>query len=257
MNISACAAQLHQLLGVTVAPVAVAFRPAAPAGVRRVATPSPAGCAYWKRAAHGEIFYTEAMDHDGCAVGAHTLGIDLPPEQAQELSTLVGKMIQLQYIGVEEVAALPRRTDPFHVAVYAPLAQAPCDPDVVLVRGNAKQVMLVAEAARAAGIGDEVAAMGRPACAMIPEVLRSAHGTTSLGCIGNRVYTELADDELYFAIPGPAIAEVVGKLDAIISANRELQQYHRSRAHGSDVSLEAGEFGRYSGSDETRPIQEM
>ena len=125
--------------------------------------------------------------------------------------------------------------------MYAPLAQAPCDPDVVLV-GNAKQVMLVDEAARAAGIGDEVAAMGRPACAMIPKVLRSAHGTTSLGCIGNRVYTELADDELYFAVPGPAIAEVVGKLDAIVSANRELEQYHRSRAHGSDVSLEVGEF---------------
>ena len=63
---------------------------------------------------------------------------------------------------------MPRRTEPFGVAVYAPLAEAPVDPDVVLVRGDARQIMLVAEAARAAGIGHDGAAMGRPACAMIP-----------------------------------------------------------------------------------------
>jgi hypothetical protein len=33
------------------------------------------------------------------------------------------------------------------VAVYAPLAAAPVPPDVVLVRGNARQVMLLAGAA--------------------------------------------------------------------------------------------------------------
>lgn len=235
MDVRRCAAQLHTLLELTVPPVAVAFRHAAPGGVRRVATPSPAGCAYWKRAAQGEIFYTEATDHYGCAVGAHTHGVELPPEQAQELGTLVGTMVQLEYIRAEEAATLPRRRDPFRIAVYAPLAEAPCDPDVVLVRGNAKQVMLVAEAARAVGMGHEGATLGRPACAMIPEVLQLARGTTSLGCIGNRVYTGLADDELYFAIPGPAIAAVVGKLDAIVNANRELQKYHRSRAHGSDA----------------------
>jgi hypothetical protein len=53
--------------------------------------------------------------------------------------------------------------------------------------------------------------------------------TASLGCIGNRVYTNLADDELYFALPGAQIGLVVEKLAAIIRANHELENFHRAR----------------------------
>jgi hypothetical protein len=43
------------------------------------------------------------------------------------------------------------------------------------------------------------------------------------------VYTGLGDDELYVAIPGHGVSEVVGKLGTIIAANRELEGFHRSR----------------------------
>ena len=52
---------------------------------------------------------------------------------------------------------------------------------------------------------------------------------TSLGCIGNRVYTEMADDELYFALPGGQLGRVVEKLAVIVNANRELEKYHRAK----------------------------
>jgi len=130
---------------------------------------------------------------------------------------------------MEEVGALPRRTELFKVAVYAPLAEAPVPPDVVLVRGRARQIMLVAEAARAAGLAGDAAAMGRPACAMIPAVLDRPGAVTSLGCIGNRVYTGLGDDELYFTIPGGRIGDVVERLETVLHANRELEQYHQAR----------------------------
>jgi uncharacterized protein (DUF169 family) len=143
---------------------------------------------------------------------------------------VVTTMVGLQYIRMEEVAALPRRTDPFRVAVYAPLAEAPVPPDVVLVRGRARQIMLVAEAARAAGLAGDAAAMGRPACAMIPAVLAGpGGGVTSLGCIGNRVYTGLGDDELYFTIPGARVGDVVERLEIVLHANRELEKYHEGR----------------------------
>jgi hypothetical protein len=44
--------------------------------------------------------------------------------------------------------------------------------------------------------------MGRPACATSPAVPAGAGAVTSLGCIGNRVYTGRGNDELYFTIPG-------------------------------------------------------
>ncbi len=229
MNVKHMAAKLSELLGLRVAPVAVAFRAAAPAGVGRVARAGPVGCAYWRSAAEGRVFYTEAADHYNCPVGSYTHGVTLPADRARELEGVVGTMVGLQYIRMEEVQTLPRLTEPFGVAVYAPLADAPVDPDVVLVRGNARQIMLVAEAARAAGIGPDGPALGRPACSMIPEAMRAARGNTSLGCIGNRVYTGLGDDELYFTVPGARLDEVVLKLETIVHANRELEQYHEGR----------------------------
>lgn len=221
--------RMTELLGLRAAPVAVTFTSAAPAGVPRVAKTGPAGCAYWKQAAEGAVFYTEAADHFNCPVGSYTHGVGLPPERAKELEGVVGTMVGLQYIRMEEVGALPRRTEPFKVAVYAPLAEAPVPPEVVLVRGRARQIMLVAEAARAAGLAGDAAAMGRPACAMIPAVLDRPGAVTSLGCIGNRVYTGLGDDELYFTIPGGRIGDVVERLETVLHANRELEQYHQAR----------------------------
>ena len=221
--------RLIELLSLRSAPVAVTFAATPPPGVARVSKSGPAGCAYWKQAAEGAVFYTEAADHFNCPVGSHTHGVPLPPERAKELEGVVGTMVGLQYIRMEEVGALPRRTDPFGVAVYAPLAETPVPPDVVIVRGRARQIMLVAEAARAAGLAGDAAAMGRPACAMIPAALARPDGVTSLGCIGNRVYTGLGDDELYFTIPGGRVGDVVERLEAVLHANRELERYHEGR----------------------------
>jgi uncharacterized protein (DUF169 family) len=64
---------------------------------------------------------------------------------------------------------------------------------------------------------------------MIPQALSTARGTTSLGCIGNRVYTGLGDAELYFTIPGSRLPDVVAKLETVVHANRELEHYHEGR----------------------------
>ena len=221
--------RLTELLNLRIPPVAVSFPAAPPAGVPRVAKAGPAGCAYWKQAAEGAVFYTEAADHYNCPVGSYTHGVALPPERAAELEGVVGTMVSLQYIRMDEVAALPRRTEPLQIAVYAPLARAPVPPDVVLVRGRAREIMLVAEAALAAGLAGDGAAMGRPACAAIPATLGKPGGVTSLGCIGNRVYTGLADDELYFTIPGARVGDVVERLESVLHANRELEAYHQGR----------------------------
>jgi len=222
--------QLQELLGLALPPVAIAFRAAAPAGIARIAAPAPAGCGYWRLAAEGKVFYTEAEDHYTCPVGAHTHGVDLPPAVAKELNGLVQTMVQMQYIKMEEIPSIPRRRGPFGVALYAPLARAPFEPDVVLVRGTVKQLMLLAEAAQAVGVAGGGATMGRPTCAVLPESLQSGRAATSFGCIGNRVYTGLGDDEGYYAIPGAKVADVVSRLAVIVEANRQLEIFHRSRA---------------------------
>ena len=57
-----------------------------------------------------------------------------------------------------------------------------------------------------------------------------AHGTvTSLGCVGNRTYTGLGEDEFYVAVPGADLSEIADALEVVKSANAELLAYARSR----------------------------
>ncbi len=223
------ATHLVELLELERHPVAVAFLDTPPKDLPRVEQMGAAGCGYWKRAAAGEAFYTEATDHYGCPIGAHTHGIGLPEEQGAELEDVIGTMVKLEYLEMQEVAEIPRREEPFNVVGYAPLVETTFEPDVVLVRGNTRQIMVLAEAAHAAGVTCQSSMVGRPTCAAIPEVIQSGLSATNLGCIGNRVYTELGDGELYFAFAGLQLEDIVKRLSVIVNANKQLETYHRER----------------------------
>jgi uncharacterized protein (DUF169 family) len=228
---------LAELLHLTVPPVAIAFVDTPPPGVSRVSAGEPAGCGYWRRAAGGEVFFTVADDHKGCPVGAHTHNVTLSPPEQASLMDMVQTMVGLSYLRMDEVPQIPTRRTPLQVAVYAPLAAAPVPPDVVLVRGNPQQLMLLAEAAQAAGLTGEGATLGRPTCAVLPEAINSARTAASFGCIGNRVYTGAGDTEAYFAIPGPHLGAIEEKLSVIVRANQELEKFHRGRAAAAPTAL--------------------
>lgn len=224
------AAKIGELLDLAHPPVAVRFREDPPEGVARIDDPAVSGCTYWKLASEGRTFYTTASDHFGCPVGSYTHGIELPEAQAAELEGMVGTMVQLEYLTMEEVPEIPRRSESFGVAVYAPATDASDeDADAVLIHGNAKQMMLLAESARAAGVPADSGPGGRPTCAAIPSVMTSGGAATNLGCIGNRVYTGLDDDELYFVIAGSQLDAVAARLATIVKANTELEKFHRGR----------------------------
>ena len=223
------ATQISELLRLVRPPVAVKFQKSAPANIPSIDKAAVSGCTYWKLAAQGQTFYTEASDHYGCPIGAYTHGIELPDDEAKELEGLVGTMVELQYISMDEVPEIPQLSGQFGVAVYSPLEAAPFEPDVVLICGDAKQMMLLAEAAHAAGLASDTSMVGRPTCAAIPAVMQSHSAAANLGCIGNRVYTGLADDELYFVVPGPQLGAVVEKLATIVKANHELEKFHQAR----------------------------
>ena len=221
---------IARLLNLDSTPIAIAFVEQAPAGVKHVGAAEPAGCAYWRRAAEGEVFYTMADDHKRCPVGAHTHNVELTAAEQNELMALVGTMVGLQYLKMEEVPQIPTRKTPLQVAVYSPLDAAPVPPDVVLVRGNARQLMLLAEAAQSAGVAGSSPTMGRPTCAVLPEAINSDLTSASFGCIGNRVYTGAGDTDAYFAIPGNRLSAVHDKLAIVVRANDELEKFHRTRA---------------------------
>jgi uncharacterized protein (DUF169 family) len=220
--------QIISHLGITRRPVAIAFRPTAPAGVRKFMGTEPSGCSFWRLAGAGQTFYTVPTDHANCAIGAHTHAIPLPAERTAELEQTLTFMTGLGYVKMEEVPGIPRLPETPGAVVYAPLGQTPVDPDVVLVAGKPGKLMLLQEAALRAGVAAPAPLLARPTCMALPAAL-SAGVLASTGCVGNRVYTDLGDDELYIAIPGRALAALVNELATISAANATLASYHRQR----------------------------
>ena len=208
-------------------PVAIAFADSAPAGTPALKGTQPSGCSFWRLAADGAAFYTVPADHLNCPVGSYTHNIALPPEREAELTGTLSLMADVGYIKMTEVPSIPRLAQSPNVIVYAPLAASPIAPDVVVLSGRPSKLMLLHEAASRAGVAT-TPLLGRPTCMAVPAAL-SGGVASSLGCIGNRVYTDVGDDEFYSVIAGSDLGGVCDALGTILSANRTLADYHRER----------------------------
>jgi len=220
--------QLSEALGLQRRPVAVAFRPAPPPGVPRFSGVEPSGCSFWRLAMSDQTFYTVPADHHNCPIGSYTHNIALPAERAKELEQTLGLMVDLGYLRMEEVPGIPRLPTAPGAVVYAPLGDIPVDPDVVLVAGRPGRVMLLQEAALRAGIASPAPLLGRPTCMALP-ASRAQGVIATTGCVGNRVYTDLGEDELYVVIPGKDVARVAAEAQTIANANLKLTEYHQGR----------------------------
>jgi uncharacterized protein (DUF169 family) len=209
-------------------PVAVSFLDAPPANVPKFSGTEPSGCSYWRLAAEGRVFCTVPEDHFNCAVGAYTHNIALSLEREKETQQTLKMMFELNYVKPEEVPAIPRLAKAPAVIAYAPLGDSPFAPDVVLFSCKPSAAMLLNEAANRAGVASGAPALGRPTCMALPASLQ--HGAIlSLGCVGNRVYTGLGEDEVYIVLRGRDLAIIADALATIADANAALGEYAAAR----------------------------
>ena len=81
--------------------------------------------------------------------------------------------------------------------------------------------------------------MGRPACAVVPQVMNTGRAALSLGCCGARAYLDrLTDDVAIFAIPGAKLEAYTRRIESLAKANAVLGKLpsnppprHRRRSH--------------------------
>jgi uncharacterized protein (DUF169 family) len=98
---------------------------------------------------------------------------------------------------------------------------------VLFVR--ASQTLILVEAAEGVDHGAPPA-MGRPACAVVPQVVNSGRAALSLGCCGARAYIDaMTDDVAIFAMPGGRLAEYAARVTELARANAVLGTFHRLR----------------------------
>jgi uncharacterized protein (DUF169 family) len=209
-------------------PIAISFTEAVPAGVRQHTGRVPAGCRFWEDAASA-AFATSASDHALCAIGVYTHNLEPSPAQQTDLMDALRIFGDLAYVRQEDLALIPVLQSRPGYVVYAPLADSPISPDVVLLFVNANQTLILSEATQQVE-RQNAPAMGRPACAVVPQVMNTDRAALSLGCCGARAYLDsLTDDVAIFAIPGAKLEAYVQRIEALTKANATLSIFHQRR----------------------------
>ena len=234
---SELANQLTTSLKLSLPPIAVAFSDAVPAGVAAFDGTVPAGCSFWQEAAT-RTFATSAADHALCSIGIHTHHLSpAPATQAVELMTTLEAMQGLDYVRAEEVAAIPVLERSARYTIYGPLADFPLTPDVVLLFAHAQQSLILTEAVARVDEGIPPA-MGRPACAVVPQVTNGGHAAMSLGCCGARAYLDaMSDDVALWALPADKLDAYCKEIGILANANTVLTVFHERRR----TDVEAGQ----------------
>src|SRR5579884_1980427 len=220
--------RLAATLHLTTAPIGIAFAGAAPDGVPAFDAPMPppapdgrtgrvpAGCVFWMHAAE-RAFTTEAADHGNCSVGSFTHGLRTAEEVAGNGD--VAALVSSGWAPETLLSGLPHVQAPTTHVTYGPVGATPVDPDVVLIRLNAKQLMVLSDAVP--GLRVE----GKPQCHIVAIAQEQGEIAASVGCMLSRVRTGMPSTEMTCAIPASKLAEVVASIERNAVADAAVAQY--------------------------------
>jgi uncharacterized protein (DUF169 family) len=226
-------AELTQALSLKQPPITITFTDSLPSGLGSGSGRVAAGCRFWQDAAE-QAFATVAADHNACAIGVHTHNLEPSPVQQTDLMDALKIFGNLGYVRPEDLPQIPVLLSRSKYVIYAPLGETPLPPDVVLMFANANQTLVLSEAVQQVE-GGNPPAMGRPACAIVPQVINTGKAAVSLGCCGARAYLDiLTDDVALFAFPGATVEGYFNRILALANANQILTRFHQMRRQDID-----------------------
>ena len=229
--------ELRETVGISKRPVAVTFLTSPPQGVPKFAGKAPSGCSFFGIASGGMTFYTVPADHYNCSVGCYSCNLPLPPGHAEELEKSLQILSDSGSIQLNDIRSVPRTAENPQVVVYSPLGDTPVGPDIAVLMVRPLQAMVLQEAASRRRIKIHVAPFGKPTCMLFHKVLMET-AITSAGCMGNRVYNALGDDEFYMLIPGKLLPKITDEIQLIATANTKLAEYYLHQRHILDTTIE-------------------
>jgi uncharacterized protein (DUF169 family) len=219
---------LTALLRLTVPPIAISFLESPPGNLPRpggtMPAPTPdgrtgavvAGCVFWMMATE-RAFATVAADHDNCNVGSFTHGFKSLAETAKGAD--VAALLETRWVTPEAVGQIASVSRKPGAIAYGPLATTAIDPDVVFLRVNAKQVMLLHEAC------PDLRFEGKPQCHIVALAKEKGDLAVSTGCMLSRVRTGMSNNEMTFAVSGHRLGELIERLKAARAADMQVAAY--------------------------------
>jgi uncharacterized protein (DUF169 family) len=222
------AGKLTDSLRLAQPPVGIAFADRVPEGVAAYAGLSPAGCRFWQEAGT-RVFATAPRDHDLCSIGVYTHNLEANSTVHTDLQDALKVFGDLGYVRPQDMPFIPVLERQPKVVVYGPLASIPIPPDVVLLFVKSDQALILSEASQQLENGLPPA-LGRPACAVVPQAFNTGRTALSLGCCGARAYLDvLTPDVALYAIPGSKLEAFTERVAALAAANAILTKFHSLR----------------------------
>jgi len=227
-EMTAIAATLTESLALAHPPIAICPVDRVPPGVPMWQGRVPAGCRFWQEAGR-EVFATAPVDHDLCAIGTFTHNLPGSTAHEADRADALAVFADLGYVRAEDLPLIPVLAARPSYVVYGPLDRVPVVPEVVLLFVRADQTLILAEASQQVE-GGLPPAMGRPACAIVPQASNQGRAALSLGCCGARAYLDvLTDDVALYALPGRHLAAYAERVVALARANATLTAFHQIR----------------------------
>jgi uncharacterized protein (DUF169 family) len=219
---------LTSALGLAVQPIAISFSAKPVEGVPAFDAPMapptpdgrtgrvPAGCVFWMKAVDA-TFNTAPEDHGNCSVGSLTHGLKTLDEVADKED--VATLMSSGWVDAAAAAAIPTVSQRPGNITYGPLRETTIDPDVVLLRMNAKSLMILTDAYPDLQIG------GKPQCHIVAIAKEHGELAASVGCMLSRVRTGMPSTDLTCAIPAAQLPQVVERLDATAKIDATVARY--------------------------------
>lgn len=176
----------------------------------------PAGCVFWIEGIN-RTFATLAEDHGNCSVGSFTHGLmDLNTAATKsDVANLVGA----KWVREEDFTSIAHVEERPQEIIYGPLADCEVDPDVILLRINAKSLMVAHDSWPTLRIE------GKPQCHIVAIALEQRQLAASVGCILSRTRTKMGSDELTLAIPASLVESFIESLHETIEADSSVASY--------------------------------
>lgn len=219
---------LTDALQLSLPPIAVSFADAVPQGIAAYKGLSPAGCRFWQEAAT-RVFATVPQDHQLCSIGVYTHHLTGGDGYQTDLQDALKVFGDLGYVRESDLPFIPVLNREAKVVVYGPLSANPLPPDVVLLFVKASQTLILSEASQQLENGLPPA-MGRPACAVVPQAFNTGRTALSLGCCGARAYLDvLTPDVALYAVPGARLEAFAARVAELAKANTVLTAFHTLR----------------------------
>jgi uncharacterized protein (DUF169 family) len=225
---SSHAATLSAALHLKQPPVAVCFADQVPAGVPMWKGAAPAGCRFWEEGTHA-VFATISADHELCAIGTYTHNLETSPAHDAERAEALKVFASLGYVRPEDLPQIPVLKQRPRYVLYGPLEKVPVRPAVVLLFARPEQALILSEASQQMEAGAPPA-LGRPACAVVPQAANTKRTALSLGCCGARAYLDvLKSDVALYAVPESRLAAFTARVAELAKANEILTTFHAVR----------------------------